>query len=146
MSDKTKKKTIIVLINADCISYHPPPPISLPPCCACCVYAQILISLFHTERYAGEQRKTGDSQHNGLSHKPIITLQLQKSFPHYCDDVAFRKVSTVRYYCLPPHVILSKDTTGKIPITLSIHLNMFITVTQHVSSQALISIHVCHTR
>ena len=45
-----------------------------------------------------------------------------------------------------PHIILSKDTTGEGPSPLSIHLKNLNKGTKHVSSQALLIIHVGHTR
>ena len=60
--------------------------------------------------------------------------------------MAFRKVSTARDCFLPPHSILSKDNSGSLPHHLYTHLYTFNKVTQHVSSQALISIHVCNKK
>ena len=62
------------------------------------------------------------------------------------DDAALSNDSTVRYYFLPPRIILSKNISGEGPSPFSIHLNTLNKGTKNVSSQALLSIHVCHTR
>ena len=99
-----KTNTIIVVKEADCLSYLPQPLTSLPPYCAGCVYAQALISLLHTQIKTLYQNKNGNHKSNSLSHPPLITLWLQTSSTHLRDNVAFREVSTVRSYHLsPPH-------------------------------------------
>ena len=93
------QKQLILVIT------HPPSPLA-PPWCDCCVYAQTLISSLHTKKQAWEHSKTEDFQCNGLSKKFIRTLWLQTSSTHPSDDVAFRKVSTMRAYFIPtPHNI-----------------------------------------
>ena len=102
MVDKVKMKTIVVIAIATCLNYHPTPPTSILSWCDCFVYDQASVSLLHTQIQAGRQSNTGAHQRNGLSHPPLRTLWLQTSFTHPCDDLDFKKVSTVRAYCIPP--------------------------------------------
>ena len=134
-----KKKTILVLTKAAYLSCHPPTPPSTR--CAFFVYSQTLTSILFTRRKAREQRETQSFQRNGLSQIPLRTLWLQISSPHSRSDVASRKVSTARAYCLPPHSILSKYTIGAGPSPFSIHLKTF----KKRNSTCLITISTHHS-
>ena len=102
-----KKNTIIVLTKVSYLSYHPPPYIHSSLMCLLCVWLDINIIISYTtvSRRAYENRGLWK---NILPQPPLITLWLLASYPHPCDDVAARKVSTMRAYCFPTQYNLQK--------------------------------------
>ena len=76
MSDKMKKTAIIVLKNANDLSYHPPTYLHYPLVCLLCVCSDINMIIEYTKLNRRAEENRGSSTHRPIkstSNKPLVT-------------------------------------------------------------------------
>ena len=145
MSDKMKKKTTIVLTKADYLSYHPPSPLpSFPP------GVHVVCMLRHQSHHwihNGKQESRGKYRLVNTTACHSHLSEPSGFWPHLSTPVMMWPPVRFQLWGLiafQPHIIFSKYITFAGPRIFSIHINTLSKWIWHVSSQALLRIHVYH--